>query len=329
MLTRKRNHIVTPLFIQATAIALVVTMVVVFNAETLAWPIRRLRFSISHNARGKMEKTSNVFPVKWTETIVRIKEAEELDILHVNEMPKRPRSKLIYLVFLMIYTLIDFPAARIAIAYESIIRIDVISVDRVILIAGRLIVAIFLLPIFIAIWFLLALWNLLFWVGRLVFYLPVHNWHELQRTTDQKLLEQLARKHEINRPAEPETAKDSEKEKGGNRRRSIGGAPAQDGAATEAKKKQERSPQDRAEEERRNARKEKEERMKQHVTLLVNPPKLYEHLRRKDSTSNEDSTSIDTSAAASSPAKEHRFRLFASELIRKFVPREAPKTDKV
>ena len=68
-----RAHALISPFISATAIALVLTLLVVFNAEVFAWPLRSLRYSISQTARGKMEQTSIVFPVEWADTLASIK----------------------------------------------------------------------------------------------------------------------------------------------------------------------------------------------------------------------------------------------------------------
>lgn len=69
---RRAHNLISP-FISAIAIALILTLLVVFNAEVFAWPFRSLRYSISQTARGKMEQTSNVFPVEWKRTLDSIK----------------------------------------------------------------------------------------------------------------------------------------------------------------------------------------------------------------------------------------------------------------
>ena len=69
----RRAHSFISSFISAIVIALFLTLLVVFNAEVFAWPFRSLRYSISQTARGKMEQTSNNFPVDWAETLASIK----------------------------------------------------------------------------------------------------------------------------------------------------------------------------------------------------------------------------------------------------------------
>lgn len=109
-------------FVRATAIALTVTLVVVFNAKTIANPIQQLRFSISQQAREKMGESSNVFPFTWRKTLDQLNRDEKQEVIHENEHPKLPRSNLIYLLFLVVYLLVEYPAHRIALAYESLTR---------------------------------------------------------------------------------------------------------------------------------------------------------------------------------------------------------------
>jgi len=90
-------------FVRATAIALTVTLVVVFNAKTIAHPIQQSRFSISQQAREKMGESSNVFPFTWRKTLDQLNRDEKQEVMHDNGPPKPPRSNLIYLLFLVVY----------------------------------------------------------------------------------------------------------------------------------------------------------------------------------------------------------------------------------
>ncbi len=159
-LHRYSNQDTVIFFIKATAIALAITLLVVFNAETIAYPIRRLRFHMSQRAREKMEESPNVFPFRWRKTLDQINRDEKQEVTHDNEPPKPPRSKLIYLLFLVVYLLVEFPAKRIVLAYDSMRRIHTADTNQVLSTVARLLLALILLPIFVPIWLILAIWTL-------------------------------------------------------------------------------------------------------------------------------------------------------------------------
>ena len=108
-----------------------------------------------------MGETSNMFPVSWQKTLNRIKEVEEQDVLHDIEIPKWPRSKLIYLLFLVVYFLVEFPASRIMLAYESVVRIGGRTPGSVALTAVQISVAMMMLPLFVVVWKGLVTWSIL------------------------------------------------------------------------------------------------------------------------------------------------------------------------
>ena len=224
-----------------------------------------------------MENTPNIFPVAWEKVIARIKEAEEEDVLHDTEMPKRPRSKLIYLFFLFIYMLVDFPAYRIALACDSMARIDAFSPDRFALAGIRVLIAIFLFPILVAVWIILITWNLLSWSLKKLLITPHKTWLDLRKKTDTKLEHDL--KVSLERELEEE-----EKAKGQERARNMTNRKDTQAKTVEEKNNKKENKKQSTEEEvlrrlkekRTKEREEKKERLRNNVALLINPPNLYD-----------------------------------------------------
>lgn len=182
----------------------------VFNAETLAWPIRRFRYIISHSAREKMGRTPNKFPVTWEKTLDHIKDAEEHDILHDHEMPKWPRSRLVYTLFLIIYFFIDFPASRIVLAYESVTDTEATSPDHATLAVVRIFVALMLSPVFAASWTILVVWSLLSWTLAKVWTLPLERWKAVQEQSIKKRDHRLREQFEADAKAEAKAEAEAE-----------------------------------------------------------------------------------------------------------------------
>lgn len=174
-------------FVKATAIALTVTLVVVFNAETIAYPIRRVRFKISQRAREMMGESSNVFPFTWRKTLDQLNRDEKQEVIHDNEPPKPPRSNLIYLLFLVVYLLVEYPAHRIALAYESLTRDHLADTNRIFLTVGRLLLATILIPIFVPVWIILAFWTLIPLALLDVRYFSGRIWRDIQKRIDKRL----------------------------------------------------------------------------------------------------------------------------------------------
>lgn len=101
----------------------------------------------------RMGRTPNKLPVTWEKTrLDHIKDAEKHDILHAQKIPKRPRSRLLYLAVLVVCFFVDFPASRILLAYESVTDVEARSPDRATLAMLRILVAIVLLLVFVASW---------------------------------------------------------------------------------------------------------------------------------------------------------------------------------
>ena len=273
------NHTTTPLFLQATAIALVTTLLIVFNAETLAWPIRSLRYIISDSARRKMERTPNKFPVTWKKTLNHIKDAEEHNILHDHEMPKWPRNKLVYSLFLFIYFFLDFPASRVVLAYESVMNVNAMFPEHATLIIVRIFIALILLPLFAVSWMLLVVWNLCRAVLTGIWMLPLEKWKDIQEQHIQRYEDRLRKQYEGEDEAK---AKEKEKEKAEakaetevkERAREQEGARDGDREKRSNKEDKKKTVKERIDETRRKERKAKEDRIQEGVKMLVNPPEL-------------------------------------------------------
>lgn len=221
-----------------------------------------------------MGETSNVFPVPWKKTLRRIKEAEEQDVLHDIEMPKWPRSKLIYFMFLMIYLAVEFPASRIVLAYNSVMKNGARTPENVALTAVQILIAITMLPLFVVTWIVLVMWSILH-----SFLSKIWAIQELQKKMGQELLDAAVKDYV--------DAEEEKKEQDGEKEIDRKGAPVTAHEEKSNKKKNREPPKtvsERKEEElkksveeaRRKASKKREDRLQKHVKLLINPPKLYE-----------------------------------------------------
>ena len=74
-------------------------------------------------------------------------------------MPTWPRSKLVSPLFLVVYFLVDFPAARLVLAYESVTDVEAKFPDHPTLAIVRTLVALIFLPVFATSWTLLIAWS--------------------------------------------------------------------------------------------------------------------------------------------------------------------------
>ena len=185
-----------------------------------------------------MEKTSNVFPVPWKKILSRIRQFDGEDVL--NE------SKYIYLMFLVTYWLVEFPALRLVLAYDFVTKNDITTSNRIGLAAGRVLIALILLPLFLVVWMGLVTWSIVHWTARKVWMLPHQAWRIAEERSDKRdLLEQEKRKSDA----------------------------ADDGKTYRESKKAD----DENEQKIRQARKEREDRVRNQVSLLLNPRDLYQH----------------------------------------------------
>lgn len=250
----------------------------VFNAETFAWPIRRVRYIITSSAREKMGRTPNKFPVTWEKTLDHIKDAEEHEILHDHEMPKWPRSRLIYLAFLVVYFFVDFPASRIVLAYESVTDNEANSLYRATLAIFRILIALVFLPVFVASWTILATWSLLRWTLIEVWTLPLNEWKKIQEKSSDRHVDRLREQYIADARAE---AKAEAEAKG--KAKEQDGARDGDGESIKSiargeknnKKEKPKTVEERIDDTRRKERKENDDRIRNHVKFLINPPELY------------------------------------------------------
>lgn len=182
-----------------------------------------------------MEKTSNVFPVPWGQTLSRIRQADGEDVL--NE------SNYTYLMFLVVYCLVEFPALRVVLAYDFVTKNDITTSNQVGLATVRVLIALLLLPLLLAVWTILVVWSILRWTGNTIWTLPSQIWSDADEQSKNQYLEQ----------EKPKSA-DGIENKGRWGLKDAGG---------------------RNEEKYRQDRKAKEERVRKQVSLLINPPELY------------------------------------------------------
>ena len=272
-------------FLQATAIALVVTLVIVFNAGILAWPLGRLSQGfwahLIRTARPKMEMTSNVFPVRWGRTLSRIRKSDAEDVLD--------ESRYTYLMFLVVYWLVEFPAYRIVLAYDFVTKNEMRSADHIGLAVIQVLVAIILLPLFVAVWTILVVYSILNWTAT-----------SLKAPQKRDVGEQ---------PEKPEQERRNSFADGDDTKTYKGPKNAEGTA-------EEQTRRDRREKDVRD-RKEKRERVRKQVSLLINPPELYESklkpynekikalTRRKEKRGSRESIKS-SSSAPSQPKAPHR-----------------------
>lgn len=265
-----------------------------------------------------MGRTPNNFPVTWERTLDHIKDAEEHDILHDHEMPKWPRSRLVYLLFLVVYFLVDFPASRIVLAYDSVMDVEAGSPDHATLAVVRILVAIMFSPVFVASWTILVIWSLLCWSLPKVWMLPLEEWKKVQEQSIKKHNDHLRELYEADAKAKAE-AETEAKEKAKEQDEANDGDrdsihPFTRGEKTNKKEKL-KTVEERIDDTLRKERQEKDNRVRQHLKMLINPPDLYERmelnalkLRRKKKRDNEDDTTssrISRRASAVSATQTH------------------------
>ena len=206
----------------------------------LAWPVgnvsQRFWFRISEAARLKMEKTTNVFPVPWRKVLSHIRHTDGEDVL--NE------SKYIYLMFLITYWLVEFPALRLVLAYDFVTKNSMTTSDRIGLAAVLVLIALLLLPLFLVVWTTLVMWSIVQWTAKKIWMLPFHAWSIVEDQSDKRSIVQEKGKSD-----------EEDKDKGNRETKKV---------------------EDQNEENLRQARKEREDRVRKQVSLLLNPKQLYQ-----------------------------------------------------
>ncbi len=219
-----------------------------------------------------MGETSNMFPVSWKKTLNRIKEVEEQDVLHDIEKPKWPRSKLVYLMFLVIYMFVEFPASRLVLAYDSVVKNHARTLGSVARRIGRMSVALIVLPLFVVVWIGLVTWNILHSIWDYIWGLG-----ELQEKMDKQLLDEAVARH-------VEAEEKGKEQEGGTEtdRKRVSPATQEEKSNKKEKELKERAidrkakVKDAVEVMRKAARQDKQDRVQGQVASLINPPRLYE-----------------------------------------------------
>ena len=161
----------------------------------------------------------------------------------------------------------EFPAHRIALAWRSLNR--KYKKDRVFVIAVQVSIAFFLLPVFLAAWVLVVIWNIMHTFLSSFLTLPRAKWKDFQAQIDRQVEEKERKKFQAEemQEAQEEARRDTQKEAD----RTLNEEHKED------KKKQlkQKSSNERFEEKRRRDRKKEEHQLNEQVALLVNPKKLY------------------------------------------------------
>ena len=151
-------------------------------------------------------------------------------------------------MFLVVYWVVEFPALRIVLAYDFVTKNDVTTPKHVGLAIVHVVFAIILLPLFVAIWTILVIYSILHWTATSI---------ETPRKRDTE-----------EQPDKPEQERRESFADGDDTKASRG--PKNPEVTAE-----EKSRRDRKEQEERD-RKEKGDRVRKQVSLLINPPQLYE-----------------------------------------------------
>ena len=187
-----------------------------------------------------MELTSNVFPVPWRGILSRIRTSDGEDVLD--------ESRYTYLMFLVIYWLVEYPAFRIVLAYDSVTKNEMTSADRIGLALLQVLIAIVLLPLFVAVWSVLVIYSIFHWTATSLKALQKRDTEEQREKSEQEGRKSFADGDDTKASREPKNPEGTAEEK----------------AKRERKEKEDRD------------RKEKGERVRKQVARLINPPKLYE-----------------------------------------------------
>jgi hypothetical protein len=88
---------------------------------------------------------------------------EDDNVLRDDEAPKRPGSKMVYLLDWVVYILIESPATRIVLGSQSFTSIwnlskESRSTSHIMHLITRIVLGLPLIPVFVITWSLLAVW---------------------------------------------------------------------------------------------------------------------------------------------------------------------------
>lgn len=188
-----------------------------------------------------MEMTSNVFPVRWGRTLSRIRKSDGEDILD--------ESRYTYLMFVVVYWLVEFPAYRIVLAYDFVTKNEMRSADHIGLAVIQVLVAVILLPLFVVVWTILVVYSILKWTATSLKAPQKRDVEEQSEKPEQERRKSFADGDDTKTSRGPKNPEGTDEE---NIRRDRKKKDAQD-------------------------RKEKGDRIRKQVSLLINPPELYEN----------------------------------------------------
>ena len=150
-------------------------------------------------------------------------------------------------MFLVVYWLVEYPAFRIVLAYEFVTKNEMTSADRICLAIIQVLIAIMLLPLFLAVWSVLVTYSIFHWIATSIKAHPKKDTEEQREKSEQERRESYTDGDDTKEPREPKNPEGTAQEK----------------ARSDRKKKEDQD------------RKDKEERIRKQVALLINPPKLY------------------------------------------------------
>ena len=173
----------------------------------------------------------------------------------------------------MIYTLVEFPAHRIALAYRSLNGKH--KKGRLAVITVQVFIASILLPIFIANWLLVVTWNIMYTVFYNFLTFPRVKWKKYQTTTERQVEEYKKFEYEaVEKREDQEVAKAQEVAKEDTRKDADRATIQED---KEDKKKQvpRKTSSDGFQKKLRQDREKEEQQLKKYVALLI-PKQLYE-----------------------------------------------------
>lgn len=219
-----------------------------------------------------MVESSSIFPVAWKKSLERINTDEKQDVSHDNEPPRPPRSKLIYLLFLVVYLLVEYPAKRIALAYESLTIIDFRDPRYVFCTFGRILFATILLPIFVPSWVIVAFWTLIPLAVQDIVIVSGWKWADIQK--------RLGKRPDHGQSAESKHGVDVQRHEQSKERETGSGRPRSPPDVEKSNTEGNRfpRPQERLRKKQVKTRQDRNERLQKQVSLLINPPEMMDHL---------------------------------------------------
>ncbi|KAH8812642.1 hypothetical protein F5884DRAFT_878489 [Xylogone sp. PMI_703] len=266
-------------FGRATAVALIITLVIVFNAETLAWPIMFIRFKMSRSAGKRMRETSSKWPLEWSKVGKIMAKLEHDSVLHDDEAPKWPGNKIVYLFYWVVYLLIEFPATCIVLGIQSFasfwyLRKDSTLASNILQRVAWIILGLLLLPMFLIAWSILAVWVSIISTLSAGYQRIKHLLAKAEGKARAKRVWAVWDGVEPNNTA-------------------PNGSNENDNEHKTKEKKKDPSPKEKAEENLRKRERKEKRRLKERTSLLVNPlevlhpQKIFQTFKEEESTEDE------------------------------------------